>query len=216
MILTGNEILKEMLQTDITIEPFNKTHLNPNSYNYRISDYIAIPKYNHHTHKMFYETIVIPAEGFILDPETTYLSHTYETLGSEIYAMSLIGRSSLGRLGLFLEVSADLGHTKSCHKWTLEIVATLPIKLYSGMVIGQVSFWKNFGSIEKYNGQYGFLNYPQESFVLQRQFARDQKTYAPCGRVRSPRRQSLARSGRPPECRRCCVPPARGTHSPSP
>lgn len=158
MILTGNEILKEMHQANITIEPFNKAQLNPNSYNYRISDYIAIPKYNQHTQKTLYETIIIPTEGFVLNPETTYLSHTYETLGSEIYAMSLIGRSSLGRLGLFLEVSADLGHTKSCHKWTLEIVSCTKFIIYPRMIIGQISFWENYGVYYGSNIRYNKFN----------------------------------------------------------
>jgi dCTP deaminase len=79
--------------------------------------------------------------------------------------MSLIGRSSIGRYGLFLQVSANLGHTTSEHKWTLELVATQKIRLYSEMIIGQVSFWRNFGEIEKYNGKYGFLSHPQESYL---------------------------------------------------
>lgn len=56
--------------------------------------------------------------------------------------MSLIGRSSTGRLGLFLQVSADLGHTGAEHKWTLELVAAKPIKIYPNMIIGQISFGK--------------------------------------------------------------------------
>jgi dCTP deaminase len=94
-----------------------------------------------------------------------YLGHTAEIIGSKEYAMSLIGRSSLGRYGLFLQVSANLGHTCSAHKWTLELVATKAIKIYPGMKIGQVSFWKNFGKVKKYEGKYGHLNHPQESFT---------------------------------------------------
>ena len=93
------------------------------------------------------------------------LATTKEIIGSSQYAMSLIGRSSMGRYGLFLQCSANLGHTTSKHKWTLEIVAAIPIKLYPGMIIGQVSFWRNFGSVKKYKGRYGFLNHPQESFA---------------------------------------------------
>ena len=71
----------------------------------------------------------------------------------------------MGRYGLFLQVSANLGHTTSEHQWTLEIVAVQPIRVYSGMIIGQVSFWCNFGTIIKYDGQYGQLNNPQESLT---------------------------------------------------
>lgn len=90
-----------------------------------------------------------------------------ETLGSNKYAMSLIGRSSLGRLGLFLQVSANLGHTGSIHKWTLELVATKKIKIYTFMIIGQISFWTNKGDIKLYKNSYSDFNFPQISKVVQ-------------------------------------------------
>ncbi|PJD94935.1 MAG: deoxycytidine deaminase [Parachlamydia sp.] len=160
MILTRNEILKELNLNKITISPFHIKQLNPNSYNYRLSDHIAVPEFDPISQTETYHTIQIPKEGFILRPGCTYLSHTFETLGSSEYAMSLIGRSSLGRLGLFLQVSANLGHTTSCHKWTLEIVACKTIIVYPEMIIGQISFWKNVGeyheSAIRYN-KYNFL-----------------------------------------------------------
>jgi dCTP deaminase len=146
MILTGKEILKELHHKRVTIQPFNAEQLNPNSYNYRISDYIAIPEFDTKTNQTIYTTIAIPKGGYILEPGCTYLSHTYEKLGSDKYAMSLIGRSSLGRLGLFLQVSADLGHTRSMHHWTLEIVSCKRFVIYPRMIIGQISFWENYGT----------------------------------------------------------------------
>ncbi len=83
--------------------------------------------------------------------------------------MSLIGRSSMGRLGLFLQLSADLGHTTSCHRWTLEIVATRPIWIYPGMVIGQVSFWRNTGTLNPSPALYATFNDPCESRIGARQ-----------------------------------------------
>ncbi len=79
--------------------------------------------------------------------------------------MSLIGRSSIGRLGLFVQISANLGHTQSCHRWTLEIVATHRVRVYPHMIFGQVSFWQNKGKASEYAGTYGFINQPQESLV---------------------------------------------------
>jgi hypothetical protein len=55
------------------------------------------------------EHIVIPANGYRLEPGRVYLGSTVEQMGSESLAMSLLGRSSVGRLGLFLNISADLG-----------------------------------------------------------------------------------------------------------
>ena len=76
--------------------------------------------------------------------------------------MSLIGRSSMGRLGLFLQVSANLGHTTSCHQWTLELVAAKPIRLYPNMIIGQVTFWDNQGEIYDHPFTYANFSLPTE------------------------------------------------------
>lgn len=164
MILTGTKISKEVEKGNIVIAPFSSEQINPNSYNYRLDSTIKVfDKFD--GDKSVFKEIEISEEGYVLEPRKMYLANTKEIIGSSKYAMSLIGRSSMGRYGLFLQVSANLGHTTSKHKWTLEIVAVLPIKLYPNMIIGQVSFWKNYGSVENYKGKYGFLNHPQESFV---------------------------------------------------
>lgn len=164
MILTGSKIKEEVKKGNIIIKPFSVGQVNPNSYNYRLGSKLKVFK-NFDGNISFFKEIRIPKEGYVLEPRRMYLATTKETIGSSKYAMSLIGRSSMGRYGLFLQCSANLGHTTSKHKWTLEIVAAMPIRLYPGMIIGQVSFWRNFGSVKKYKGRYGFLNYPQESFV---------------------------------------------------
>lgn len=164
MILTGKKIIEEVKAGNIAIYPFDENQINPNSYNYRLGQKLKIFDY-FDGEKSIFKEIEIPEDGFTLEPGKMYLGHTKEVIGSSRYAMSLIGRSSMGRLGLFLQVSANLGHTNSKHKWTLELVAAKAIKLYPGMKIGQVSFWKNFGDVEEYKGKYGFLNYPQESYV---------------------------------------------------
>lgn len=164
MILTGNKIKEEFKAGNIVIKPFSEDQINPNSYNYRLGSTIKVFS-GFDDKKSSFEEIVIPEEGYVLEPGKMYLATTKEVIGSSKYAMSLIGRSSMGRYGLFLQVSANLGHTTSEHKWTLEIVATLPIRLYPGMIIGQVSFWDNYGSFEEYSGKYGHLNHPQESYA---------------------------------------------------
>ena len=92
------------------------------------------------THK-----IIIPPEGYVLQPGIIYLGHTYESIGSNTYVPSLIGRSSLGRLGLFLQITADLGNIGTGHKWTLELKVVQPLRVYPKMRIGQVSFWQAEG-----------------------------------------------------------------------
>ena len=140
MILTGSEIKKYVENGDIVIEPFNEDQLNPNSYNYRLGETLTFK-----------------------EDDRVYLGHTLETLGSRKCAMSLIGRSSTGRLGLFLQVSADLGHTGSVHKWTLELVTAKPFRVYPGMITGQISFWLNYGDASLYEGGYSAYSCPQIS-----------------------------------------------------
>ncbi|WP_459176104.1 dCTP deaminase [Ewingella americana] len=164
MILTGSEIKKRTASNDITIIPFNEKQLNPNSYNYCLGPRLGIP--NLTGNNVSFDFIDLPPEGFVMDAGTTYLGHTLEILGSNKFAMSLIGRSSLGRLGLFLQVSANLGHTGACHQWTLELVATRPFRLYPGMRIGQISFWVNQGSPGLYHGGYSAYNNPQVSKIV--------------------------------------------------
>ena len=164
MILTGTKIKEEIAKGSISIEPFCETQVNPNSYNYRLGSTIKVFK-DFQGLKPIFEEVRIPSDGYVLIPETMYLANTFEIIGSKKYAMSLIGRSSMGRYGLFLQASANLGHTTSRHRWTLEMVAILPIKVYPEMIIGQVSFWENYGEVEQYDGRYGFINHPQESFA---------------------------------------------------
>lgn len=164
MILTGSKIKEEIRNGSIKIDPFSEDQVNPNSYNYRLGPVLKIFK-SFDGERSLFEEITIPKDGYVLQPGQMYLGHTKEVIGSSIYAMSLIGRSSMGRYGLFLQISANLGHTTSEHQWTLEIVAAQPIRIYPGMIIGQVSFWCNFGAVTEYDGRYGRLNHPQESLV---------------------------------------------------
>lgn len=164
MILTGSKIKEEVARGTIKISPFSEEQVNPNSYNYRLGPILKVYR-SFDGKKSLFEEMVIPEEGCVLQPGQMYLGHTKEVIGSSVYAMSLIGRSSMGRYGLFLQVSANLGHTTSEHQWTLEMVAAQPIRVYSGMIIGQVSFWSNFGTVVDYNGRYGQHNLPQEALV---------------------------------------------------
>ncbi len=162
MILTGSEIIKAVAKGDITLSNFDKRQVNPNSYNYRLGR--ALKRFVcFDGSKSIFENIIIPQTGYILEAGKMYLGHTDEVIGSNKYAMSLIGRSSIGRLGLFLQVSADLGHTTSVHQWTLELVAAKPIIIYPKMKIGQVTFWDNSGEFYQRKFTYANYNNPHEA-----------------------------------------------------
>ncbi len=162
MILTGAGIIAEQAQGNIAISDFSLKRVNPNSYNYRLGYLLKVPRLLDGGEQLEFETIELPSTGYVLQGGTMYLGHTLESIGSSKFAMSLIGRSSLGRLGLFLQVSANLGHTTSNHCWTLELVASQAIRLYPGMPIGQVSFWLNQGSVRCHGKNLALFNDPHE------------------------------------------------------
>lgn len=156
MILTGDEIRKNVKNGNIVIDPFVEDHLNPNSYNFTLGrkmlvyeDYVLDTKaYNK------VREIIIPDEGYTLAHGTIYLAHTEETMGSDHFVPIIRGRSSTGRLGLFINITADLIDIGSINQFTLQLSAVQPVRIYHGMQIGQVTFWKTDGEIIKYNGRY--------------------------------------------------------------
>ena len=82
------------------------------------------------------------------------------------FVPSLIGKSSLGRLGLFLQITADLGNLGAIHKWTLELKAVQPVKIYPLMRIGQVTFWDTQGDKNmRYDGKYAGFSSAKSSEI---------------------------------------------------
>lgn len=162
MILTGQKIIDSIYSGDITISNFDCSRINPNSYNYLLGAELKV--FSGKTPDGFpkFDTVELKEEGYVLHPGTMYLGVTDEIIGSSRYAMSLIGRSSIGRLGLFLQISANLGHTTSSHQWTLELHAARAIRVYPKMTIGQVSFWRNDGNIQCLGKKYALYNSPME------------------------------------------------------
>jgi dCTP deaminase len=165
MILTGSEIKKQVEHGMIVIDPFEEEQINPNSYNYRLGDdYSQVPELLSLGHSDQDESFQrIPEDGLQLEPGIIYLANTYETIGSSKYVTLLIGRSSVARLGLFLQISADLGNLGPAHKWTLELTCVQPIIVYPRMKIGQVSFWVPAGDIREYSGAYTAYDVPKHS-----------------------------------------------------
>src|SRR5208282_4842071 len=137
MILTGPAIKSAVKRGDVALEPFDETDLNPNSYNYHLAYSVLVLG---HGGKLS-RKVSLPAGGYVLKPGKVYLGATLERIGSDRYVTLLLGRSSIGRLGIFLNVTADLGHIGSCSHWTLELTVVQPVRIYPKMKIGQVSFW---------------------------------------------------------------------------
>jgi len=150
MILTGPEIVCAREAGDVSIEPFSAADVNPNSYNYHLGERLVQLRANDREGT----SICIPGGGLLLMPGNLYLGATHERIGSRAYVTTLLGRSSVGRLGIFVNATADLGHMGSQANWTLEISVVQPIYIYPRMRIGQVAFWVVDGLPVFYKGLY--------------------------------------------------------------
>ena len=122
MILSGKEIEKRLNKT-IFIDPYNSKQLNPNSYNLKLHNKLLI--YDNYELDMKLENtaheITIPEEGLLLEPNKLYLGRTLEYTRTEGLVPMLEGRSSVGRLGMFIHVTAGFGDVGFSGFWTLEI-----------------------------------------------------------------------------------------------
>ena len=140
MILSGKEILKNVESGDIIIEPFNKDNVNPNSYNLSLSNELLV--YENEVLDMKVpnpaKKITIPEEGLLLEPNKLYLGRTNEFTKTEKFVPMLEGRSSTGRLGLFIHVTAGFGDIGFAGYWTLEIFCVQPIRIYPDTQICQI------------------------------------------------------------------------------
>jgi deoxycytidine triphosphate deaminase len=169
MILTGKEIEKEVHAGKIHIVPFSLENLNPNSYNFRLGNKLKIyingildaKKVNE------YKEIVIPEDGYTLMPNQLYLGHTIEEMGSDHYAPTMQARSSVGRLGLYIYLNSGLGDIGFKKQWTLELHVIHPLRVYPGMKVGQMLFWRPQGEITLYQGKYKDSVGPQTSQIWQ-------------------------------------------------
>ena len=151
MILSGNEI-RNQIGSNIGIEPFHEEQLNPNSYNLTL-----------HNEIMVYEEVVldmrqsnrvrrllIPDDGLVLSPNQLYLGRTMEYTETHNLVPMIEGRSSIGRLGLFVHVTAGFGDVGFKGYWTLEMFAVQPVRIYAGIPICQIFYHQIDGEICEY------------------------------------------------------------------
>ena len=156
MILSGKEI-KRQLGTGIKIEPYDENLLNPNSYNLRLFEELLVydnPVLDMKTPNPT-SRITIPEEGLLLEPNKLYLGRTIEHTSTDKFVPMLEGRSSIGRLGLFIHVTAGFGDVGFSGFWTLEIFCVQPIRIYRGVEICQIFYHTIEGDYDLYSsGKY--------------------------------------------------------------
>lgn len=141
MILSGKEICQHM-GNEIIIEPFDPKRVNPNSYNLSLANELLVYENDLLDMKCPNPTkkLIIPPEGLILQPNRLYLGRTNEYTKTEHFIPMLEGRSSTGRLGLFVHISAGFGDVGFAGYWTLEIFCVQPVKIYPNVEVCQIYY----------------------------------------------------------------------------
>ena len=165
MILTGAEISKQVQEGHITVSPFDDTRCTTNSYDLALGHRLVVYREEvlDPRREPDHELREIPEAGYLLAPGDFVLAETVERIGSEHYVPMIHAKSGTARLGLFVHVTADLIDLGFVGQSTLQLYATLPVRIRPGMLIAQVTFWMPYGEIRLYDGKYQHADGPQIS-----------------------------------------------------
>lgn len=169
-ILAGTKIQAEVEAGNITIDPFEPKHLNSASLDLTLGDDVTVYedmtyldclngwKSDRPFDGRGLQTLTdarpldvkeppavrrfkIPKDGWIIRPGVGYLMHTNERIATDKYVPEIDGKSSLGRLFLWVHVTAGLGDPGFDGQYTLEVTSLFPIRLYPGMRVCQMRFY---------------------------------------------------------------------------
>jgi len=176
VLLSDRDILAEIDAGRVALDPYEESMIQPSSIDVRLDKFFRVFDNHKYPHidpaedqsDLTRQVEVSGDDAFILHPGEFVLGSTYEyvTLPDDV-AARLEGKSSLGRLGLMTHSTAGFIDPGFQGHITLELanVATLPIKLYPGMKIGQLCFFRltspaenPYGSAKygsRYQGQRG-------------------------------------------------------------
>ena len=149
MLLSDRDLRAEVKAGRLVIDPYDDSLVQPSSVDVRLDRYFRVFENHRYPHidpaeeqdELTRLVEVDVDEPFILHPGEFVLGSTYEVIGlADDLAARLEGKSSLGRLGLLTHSTAGFIDPGFNGHVTLELsnVATLPIKLWPGMKIGQV------------------------------------------------------------------------------
>ncbi|MBA3311110.1 MAG: dCTP deaminase [Nocardioidaceae bacterium] len=153
MLLSDRDIRAEIDDKRVVLDPFDAEMVQPSSVDVRLDRFFRVFENHRYPHIDPAEdqpdlTRPVEPDGdepFILHPGEFVLGSTYETITlPDDVAARVEGKSSLGRLGLLTHATAgfiDPGFS-GCVTLELSNVATLPIKLWPGMKIGQLCFFR--------------------------------------------------------------------------
>lgn len=179
MILSDAMIEWERSKGNILIEPWDDACLGSNSYDVHLSPHFMVydTGYDHNGGKPMQglnprpidarmpnkvHEFDITDEGYTLLPGTLYLGSIIEYTETRAHVPFIDGKSSVGRLGIFIHCTAGRGDAGFFNHWTLEISCVQPVIVYPGMPIGQLYYFTIDGPIRrpynekpgaKYNGR---------------------------------------------------------------
>lgn len=143
MILTGAAIGQAIEDGRIVFDPFEASRLNPNSIDIHLgaeireveslgsADNAAVTR----------SETPLTSEGFILRPGALYLARSRERFGSTHFVPFVHGKSNIARAGLFVHINGEMIDLGAMDHFEFQLAPVLPIRVHSGMAIGQVSFW---------------------------------------------------------------------------
>jgi dCTP deaminase len=149
MLLSDRDLQQALDQSELCISPLLPNSLQPSSVDLRLDRYFRVFDHSRHTHidphraqpDLTREIEVPPGDPFVLHPGEFVLGSTLERVHlNDRLAARLEGKSSLGRLGLLVHSTAGFIDPGFHGNITLELsnVATLPIKLWPHMQVGQL------------------------------------------------------------------------------
>ncbi|MBA2639131.1 MAG: dCTP deaminase [Nocardioidaceae bacterium] len=189
MLLSDRDIRGEIDAGRVALEPYDAAMVQPSSIDVRLDRLFRVFENHRYPHidpaeeQPELTRMVEPqgAEPFILHPGEFVLGSTYEVVSlPDDVAARLEGKSSLGRLGLLTHSTAGFIDPGFSGHVTLELsnVATLPIKLWPGMKIGQLCFFRLSSPAEHPYGSsvYGSRYQGQRGPTPSRSFANFHRT----------------------------------------
>ncbi len=160
-VLVDRDIMRAIERGAIVIDPFDSKCLGTNSYDVHLAPTLRVYRCEAVRVPVLgggFETIdappldvrvqrstvdiPIPEEGFVLEPGELYLASTVERTESLEHVPVLNGRSSVGRLGLSIHVTAGTGDVGFRGAWTMELFVVKRLRVYAGLAIGQLLWFE--------------------------------------------------------------------------
>jgi len=158
MAYLTHEAIKDAIRAgDVVIRPaVLSEHIGPNSIDMHLHRSLLVYKDNELDllKDNPTEALVIPPEGLVLYPGQLYLGRTIEHTTTVCHVPCVEGRSSIGRLGMGVHVTAGFGDVGFSGTWTLEITVVKPLRIYAGARICQLTLQTVEGATTLYDGRY--------------------------------------------------------------